>query len=260
MNRPRVIEMGVVVVLAGALVTGGALAQSPTPPGGSAQPSPMGPGMMPHHPMSPCQMPHGAMPHGPMAPPAVVSEPTFPGQDAFGAMSEIVRTLDADPHTDWSQVDLERLRQHLIDMNEIVLRAEVKTSPVPGGLVMDVTGAGRTEPAIRAMVVPLCGCGSGTVAVTVAAEASGPVIQALAKGEASRRTLLPIAVPRTEPRAVSCCGAGDAVVSDEGVRDLVKEKYGQVAVRVATGGTSCCGSTTAQGARRPGDVEPLREC
>jgi hypothetical protein len=42
-------------------------------------------------------------------------------------------------------VDLERLRQHLIDMNEVVLRAEVRTSSVPGGLVMDVTGTGRTS-------------------------------------------------------------------------------------------------------------------
>ena len=94
------------------------------------------------------------MPHGPMASPAAIGEPTLPGQDAFGAISEIVRILDADPQTDWSQVDLERLRQHLIDMNEVVLRAEVRTSPVPGGLVMDVTGAGRTESAIRAMVIP----------------------------------------------------------------------------------------------------------
>jgi hypothetical protein len=145
-------HMGVVVLLAGALVTGGALAQSPTSPAGSAQPAPMGPGMMPHHPMAPGAMPHGPMmPSGGLATPGV---PTLPGQDAFGAIAEIVRILDADPQTDWSQVDLERLRQHLIDMNEVVLRAEVKTSPVPGGLVMDVTGAGRTEPAIRAMVIP----------------------------------------------------------------------------------------------------------
>jgi hypothetical protein len=86
--------------------------------------------------------------------PATPGVPTLPGQDAFGAIAEIVRILDADPQTDWSHVDLERLRQHLIDMNEVALRAEVKTSPVPGGLVMDVTGAGRTEPAIRAMVIP----------------------------------------------------------------------------------------------------------
>ena len=92
-----------------------------------------------------------------------------------------------------------------------------------------------------------CGCGAETVATTVGAEVSGPATRAPAEGEASRRTLLPIAVPRTEPRAVSCCGVGDAVVSDEGVRDLVKEKYGQGAVQVATGGTPCGGSTTAQG-------------
>jgi hypothetical protein len=94
------------------------------------------------------------MPHGPMASPAVVGEPTFPGQDAFGAIAEVVQLLDADPKTDWSRVDLERLRQHLIDMNEVVLRAEVKTSSMPGGLVMDVTGVGRTESAIRAMLIP----------------------------------------------------------------------------------------------------------
>ncbi len=44
--------------------------------------------------------------------------------------------------------------EHLIDMNEVVLRAAVKTKPVSGGLVMDVTGAGRTEPAIERMVIP----------------------------------------------------------------------------------------------------------
>jgi hypothetical protein len=78
----------------------------------------------------------------------------MPGQDAFGAITEIVRILDADPATDWSKVDLERLRQHLIDMNEVVLRAAVTSTPVPGGLAMEITGSGRTEQAIRAMVVP----------------------------------------------------------------------------------------------------------
>lgn len=80
--------------------------------------------------------------------------PTMPGQDAFGAIAEIVRVLEADPATDWTKVDLERLRQHLIDMNEVVLRSTVKPAPVPGGLVMEITGTGRTEQAIRAMVVP----------------------------------------------------------------------------------------------------------
>ena len=150
MKRPFVIGVGT-VVLGAALVAGGVRAQPPALPGGGAAPGQMGPGMMPHGPR-----PHGHM-HRSMMPggaPAAAGVPTLPGQDAFGAIAEIVGTLDADPRTDWSRVDLERLRQHLIDMNEVVLRAEVKASAVAGGLTMDVTGAGRTEEAIRAMVVP----------------------------------------------------------------------------------------------------------
>jgi hypothetical protein len=93
-----------------------------------------------------------------MTPPLLAQSPagapTLPGQDAFGAIAEVVRLLEADPGTDWSRVDLERLRQHLIDMNEVVLRSDVKSSAVPGGLAMDITGAARTERAIRAMVAP----------------------------------------------------------------------------------------------------------
>jgi arsenite methyltransferase len=36
-------------------------------------------------------------------------------------------------------------------------------------------------------------------------------------------------------------------MSDEGVRDLVKQKYGQAALRVATGETSCCSSDSQSG-------------
>jgi hypothetical protein len=80
--------------------------------------------------------------------------PPMPGQDAFGAIAEIVRMLEADPATDWAKVDIERLRQHLIDMNEVMLHSVVKQTPVGGGLAMEITGSGRTERAIRAMVVP----------------------------------------------------------------------------------------------------------
>jgi hypothetical protein len=76
------------------------------------------------------------------------------GQGAFAAIAEVVRILELDPSTDWSKVDLERLRQHLIDMNEVVLRASVKETPVTGGVALDITGTGRTAQAIRAMIVP----------------------------------------------------------------------------------------------------------
>jgi hypothetical protein len=101
-------------------------------------------------PMTGTQMQHEQMMgHGTMQ-----RIPSLPGQDAFGAVQEVVRILEADPATDWSKVNLERLRQHLIDMNEVTLQSEVKATAVPGGLTMDVTGSGRTEQAIRRMVVP----------------------------------------------------------------------------------------------------------
>ena len=139
----RVLAITLGVALGAALVTHTVLAQDPP---------------MPHPPMhgGEMPMPHGAM-HG-MQPmphrPDTTRAPAMPGQDAFGAIAEVVQMLDADPTTDWSKVDLERLRQHLIDMNEVVLRAQVKQTPVSGGLVMDVTGSGRTERAIRAMLIP----------------------------------------------------------------------------------------------------------
>ena len=78
--------------------------------------------------------------------------PTEPGQAAFGAIQEIVGMLQADPRTDWSKVDVDALRQHLIDMDEVTMRATVKKEPIDNGLRIDVTGAGRTLEAIQRMI------------------------------------------------------------------------------------------------------------
>jgi hypothetical protein len=78
--------------------------------------------------------------------------PTLPGQDAFGTIQEIVRILDADPNTDWSKVGLEALRQHLIDMNEVTLKADADPKQIDGGLEIAVTGSGRTLIAVQRMV------------------------------------------------------------------------------------------------------------
>jgi hypothetical protein len=145
MKSSLVIALGS-AALGAALVAGGVWAQSPQP---------MQPGQMQHG-----QMPQGAMPHGGMSQGMhQMHHPAGggamqPGQGAFGAMAEVVRTLEADAATDWSKVDMERLRQHLIDMDEVVLRASLKATQVPGGVSMDVTGTGRTVQSIRAMVVP----------------------------------------------------------------------------------------------------------
>ena len=78
--------------------------------------------------------------------------PMLPGQDAFGTIAEVVALLEADPATDWSKVDLEALRAHLIDMNEVTLNAGAATKPIDGGLEIRVTGTGRTLAAIQRMV------------------------------------------------------------------------------------------------------------
>ena len=77
---------------------------------------------------------------------------TSPGQDAFGAIQEIVHVLDADPRIDWSKVDLDALRQHLIDMNAVTLKAKAAPKPIDGGLEIAITGNGRTLVAIQRMI------------------------------------------------------------------------------------------------------------
>lgn len=78
--------------------------------------------------------------------------PTMPGQDAFGAIQEIVQMLQADPKTDWSKVNIEALRQHLIDMNEVTLHATAAQRDLTDGIEIKVTGEGRTLKAIKRMV------------------------------------------------------------------------------------------------------------
>jgi hypothetical protein len=78
--------------------------------------------------------------------------PTSSGQDAFGAIQEIVQILEADPATDWSKVNIAALRAHLIDMNEVTLHAKADTRMTDNGIVIAVTGEGRTRDAIKRMV------------------------------------------------------------------------------------------------------------
>jgi len=101
------------------------------------------------------QMPaHRQGPHGPMGPHAMMDSgyPAMPGQDAFGAIQEIVKILEADPATDWSKVNITALREHLIDMNEVALRAVAKARPLDNGVAIAISGEGRTLAAIKRMV------------------------------------------------------------------------------------------------------------
>jgi len=64
---------------------------------------------------------------------------TEPGNDAFAAVQEVVEKLMSDPNTDWSRVNLEALRQHLVDMNNFTLHVQVVSQkPIEGGVEFTV--------------------------------------------------------------------------------------------------------------------------
>ncbi len=78
--------------------------------------------------------------------------PTMPGQEVFGTIQEIVQILEADPTTDWSKVNIAALREHLIDMDEVTMRAVASERMLSNGIEIAVTGQGRTIDAIKRMV------------------------------------------------------------------------------------------------------------
>lgn len=84
--------------------------------------------------------------------PASGSTPHEAGQAAFVAISEIVDLLSADPATDWSKVNIDALRDHLVDMDNVLMRAKVVTTPVAGGARFDVSGDGPVAASIQRMV------------------------------------------------------------------------------------------------------------
>ena len=90
----------------------------------------------------PGQMP--AMQHQDHA--AMVQEqaavPREGGQAAFAAIQEIVAMLAADPQTDWSKVNIEALREHLVDMDNVTLRAHATSEDVDNGVRFLATGEG----------------------------------------------------------------------------------------------------------------------
>ncbi|WP_068117876.1 hypothetical protein [Tropicimonas marinistellae] len=81
-----------------------------------------------------------------MEPKSGVSEP---GQSAFGAIQEIVDALQADPKTDWRLVDIDALRAHLVDMDNVTLWANVTTHPIDGGAEFRVASS---DPSVRASI------------------------------------------------------------------------------------------------------------
>jgi hypothetical protein len=75
------------------------------------------------------------------------------GQSALDVISAVVRALQANPDTDWSQINIDALRQHLVDMDRVALYAQVEANEIEGGSRFRVSGNdARTITAIQRMV------------------------------------------------------------------------------------------------------------
>ena len=75
---------------------------------------------------------------------------TKPGNDIFGTIQEVVQKLEANPNTDWSKVDLEALRQHLLDMKAFTEEVQVVSKkPIENGVEIHVQP--QTERAVGAL-------------------------------------------------------------------------------------------------------------
>ncbi len=76
------------------------------------------------------------------------------GNAIFGTIQETIRMLDANPNTDWTKVDLEGLRQHLIDMENFTSGVDVLSEKkIEKGAVIVIRAKSRVahESLLRAL-------------------------------------------------------------------------------------------------------------
>ena len=78
--------------------------------------------------------------------------PVEVGDAGFAAIAEIVTLLSNDPNTDWNQVNINGLREHLVLMSQLVQGAAVEEESIPNGRRFRVSGEGLVLKAIQQMV------------------------------------------------------------------------------------------------------------
>jgi hypothetical protein len=92
------------------------------------------------------------------------------GQGGFTAIAEIVALLQADPNTDWSKVNINVLREHLVDMNELTMHAKATSQSSEGTVKFIITAESRAIKAVHMMVPAHAGVLSDTTNWKVKAE------------------------------------------------------------------------------------------
>lgn len=76
------------------------------------------------------------------------------GQSAFNVIQSVVQKLEQNPDTDWTTVNMDALRNHLIDMQRVMIGANVSSENIEGGVRHTVSGnAAPVQHAIHRMVL-----------------------------------------------------------------------------------------------------------
>ena len=104
---------------------------------------------------------------------------TETGQAAFAAISEIVLLLQKDPQTNWSEVSIPALREHLVDMDRVTMLSKTTTRQSGEGLAFHVSGDGETVDSIQRMTVAHASMLAAQTgwAVTANATKNGAILQ-----------------------------------------------------------------------------------
>ena len=83
--------------------------------------------------------------------PMEMAMPLAPGQDMFGAISEINGVIEQSGMA-WTDVDLDALWEHLRDMDALMTDAVVEKTELENGLAMAVSGDGAAARAVENMI------------------------------------------------------------------------------------------------------------
>jgi hypothetical protein len=64
---------------------------------------------------------------------------TESGTDPFATMQEAIAALEANPETNWEKVNIEALRLHLVEMQDMTINVEVTQQSINNGFIAVVT-------------------------------------------------------------------------------------------------------------------------
>jgi hypothetical protein len=83
-----------------------------------------------HSSMNHGNMSHESMNHGDLSSKTTLKEA---GTDPFAVIQEVISALESNPNTNWEKVNLEALRLHLVEMQDITINVNVAEKNVESG-------------------------------------------------------------------------------------------------------------------------------